>query len=265
MRTPPLKAAQSPVTVASLNMQAIASSTAAALRSGRAHITSTSYYEQLNHTTTELTIEFSGDNRSTTGHQQSVEAKAAPGRDNGFDFANKVVDGRFFLLDAGHWIEDTNEHLAGSDLFSVDPRTFVGGAADGAQFKDVGGDTVDGVAVRHLTATKLDAVPRVNLGLGPVTDDQTKITKFDVWVDSANVVRRLDLATSLTETVHPLAQTILEKDAEGKVIGKRLDEANMGPAEERTVTNQYTVTFTDIGAPITIEAPANARKVAGQG
>jgi hypothetical protein len=242
------------------NMVTIAQSTAAALTSGVAHMKYSSDNGHFIHDAGELTIEFSGENRSSVGTQSA--------RDNSsFTFANKVVDGRFYLLDGApgqqQWIEDTNEHITGSDLFSVDPRSLVTESAQEAGFRDVGPATVDGVQTRHLKATRLDQVPAVNLGLGPITDDKTKVTNFDVWVDSDNVVRRLDITTSLTETVYPLARTVVGKDANGN-LQKTLDTTN-SPSEERTQINTYSVTFTDIGSNIVIEAPANARQVAGKG
>ena len=120
------------------------------------------------------------------------------------------------------------------------------------------------MSTHHLEATRLDRVPSVNLGLGPINDDKTQVTKFDVWVDADNVVRRLDIATSLTETVYPLARTLVTTDANGN-IHKSLDESNMGPSEQRTTVTAYSVVFTDIGSPIDITAPANATQVAGQG
>jgi len=180
------------------SMRAIVETTQSALSSGRAHITYTTDNGKFIHDAGDFTIEFSGDNRSTVG-------TLAPRDGNSFEIANKVVDGRFYLRDGapGHqtWIEDTNEHVTGSDLFNADPRTLVAGADEAAQFRDVGSAEVDGVAVRHLKATRLDAVPRVNLGLGPVNDDGRKVTKFDVWVDADNIVRRLDVSTSFTQTV----------------------------------------------------------------
>jgi hypothetical protein len=264
--------------VAAPNMRRIVESTAAALSSGRAHVTYRTDNGHYIHDSGDFTIEFAGDNRSTVGRLDpgdpckdasvSVPQERCDA-DNSFEIANKVVDGRFYLRDGAPgqqtWIEDTNEHLSGSDLFNADPRTLVAGADNAAQFRDVGAATVDGVATRHLKATRLDAVPRVNLGLGPVNDDKTKVTKFDVWVDTDDVVRRLDVSTSVTETVYPMARTILKKDAEGKVVGKSLDEANMGPSEQRTTVTDYSITFADIGADIVITAPANARQVAGKG
>ncbi len=244
-----------------VNMRTIAESTSAALSSGRAHLTYSATNDGHGQDGGELTIDFSGENRSTVG---TISARDA----TSFEIANKVVDGRFYLRDGAPgqqiWIEDTNEHITGSDLFSVDPRSLVTGAAQDAAFKDVGTATVDGVRTHHLKATRLDQVPTVNLGLGPISDDHTKLTKFDVWVDADNVVRRLDVSTSLTETVYPLARTVVDKDTNG-TLQKHLDESNMGPSEERTTVNDYSVIFTDIGSPIAIDAPANARKVAGQG
>jgi hypothetical protein len=241
-----------------VDMRQIAATTAAALHSGRAHLTYASDNGHFVHDRADFTIEFSGDNRSTVG-----TIDPGDGRGSAFPFANKVIDGRFFLEDGTRWVEDTNEHVSGSDIFSVDPRTLVAGATN-AEFRDAGADTVDGVATRHLRATNLSSVPAMSLGFGPIGDADTKLTKFDVWVDADNVVRRLDLATSQTETVYPMAHTVVTKDAAGNVQ-KTLDQSNMGPAETRTTRNAYSVVFTDIGAPIAIVAPANATKVAGQG
>ncbi|MEY2472037.1 MAG: hypothetical protein QOK28_1366 [Actinomycetota bacterium] len=245
-----------------LNMRAIVASTTQALSSGRAHLTYTSDNGHFIHDSGSLVVEFSGDSRSTVGTMDPGD-----GRGSAFEIANKVVDGRFYLRDGapGHqvWIEDTNEHVTGADIFSVDPRTLVSGAAQDAEFVDAGTATVDGAATHHLKATRLDRVPTVNLGLGPITDDETKVTKFDVWVDADNVVRRLDIATSRTETVYPFARTVVSTDAGGNVH-KTLDTAGV-KSEQRTTVSDYSVRFTDIGAPITIVAPVNARKVAGKG
>ncbi|HVV35062.1 MAG TPA: hypothetical protein VHC63_00550 [Acidimicrobiales bacterium] len=247
------------------NMERIAASTAAALTSGVAHVTYTSNNGHFVHDTGTVTVEFSGEDRSSFGTQDSGDM--GDGRDSSFEFANKVVDGRFYLRDGvpGHetWLEDTNEHVTGSDIFSVDPRSLVTDSAEQAGFEDVGTATVDGVTTHHLKATRLDQVPAVNLGLGPIVDATTKVTKFDVWVDTSNVVRRLAITTSMTETVYPLARTIVTTDANGN-IQKTLDTTGVAP-EQRTQINTYSVTFTDIGSNIVIDAPANARKVAGQG
>jgi hypothetical protein len=241
------------------NMRTIAESTAAALSSGRAHVTYTSDNGHFIHDSGSFVVEFSGDNRSTAG-----TIDPGDGRGSAFPIANKVVDGRFYLQDGTRWVEDTNEHVTGSDLFSADPRTLVSGAAQDAEFEEAGTATVDGVATRQLKATRLDKVPVVNLGLGPTADQNTKVTTFDVWVDEDNVVRRLELDTEQTETVYPLARTQITKDADG-TVHKSLDQSDLGKPETRTQRNAYSVTFTDIGAVVEIVAPANAAKVAGQG
>jgi len=244
-----------------VNMQTIAESTTAALSSGRAHITHTATNDGSVQDASETFVEFSGVNRSTVGTVSGRDASS-------FEIANKVVDGKFYLRDGAPgeqiWIEDINEHVTGSDLFSVDPRMLLSGAAQDAAFKDVGGATVDGVKTRHLKATRLDKVPTVNLGLGPIADNQTKITKFDVWVDSDNVVRRLDVSTSQTTRSQGGARAIITKHADG-TFSKEIDPNDTTPFVTRTLVNDYSVRFTEIGSPITIEAPANAKKVAGQG
>ena len=104
----------------------------------------------------------------------------------------------------------------------------------------------------------------MSLGFGPITDADTKVTKFDVWVDADNVVRRLDLATSQTTTGQAGARAILKKNADGSVT-KEIDPDDTTPFVTRTTVNTYRVVFSDIGSAIDITAPANAAKVAGKG
>lgn len=259
------------------NMQQIAESTSAALTSGRAHLTYSSDNKRFIHESGVLTIEFAGDNRSTVGTidpgnpctDGSASVTSEPCDSPPFDVANRVVDGTFYLRDGApgqqKWVEDTKARLSGTDLFSADPRTLMGGATQDAGFVEAGSVTVDGVATRHLTATHLDRVPAVNLGLGPVTDNNTTVTKFDVWVDADNVVRRLDIATSQTQTVQPVTEARGQTASQRANLQKALDERQLGPTETLTLVSNYSVVFSDIGAPIDITAPANATKVAGKG
>lgn len=264
----PMKAASpSATTVTALNMETIAASSAAALTSGRAYVTYVDEWDTGGTTTRgNMTIEFSGDNRATTGHQDHDDEFAAEGRPSGFDFANKIIDGQFYLQDSdgltSHWVKDTNySEGSGTDLFNVDPRTFLDGAANAAAFVDAGTAEVDGVTTRHLKATKLDKLPQVNVGMGPV---DTSYTRFDVWVSPDNVIRKIEFGTSRTETGRPGAKAIVIKKADG-TFTKEIDPNDTTPEVTRTNKASYSVTFKNIGEDIAIEAPANARSVAGQG
>lgn len=259
--TSPMKAASpSGTTVAALNMETIAASSAAALTSGRAYVTYTDEWDTGGTTTRgNMTIEFSGDNRATTGNQQS-------GAERGFTFANKIIDGQFYLQDSdgklSYWVKDTNySEGSGTDLFNVDPRTFLDGAANAAAFVDAGTAVVDGVTTRHLKATKLDKLPQVNVGMGPV---DTNYTGFDVWVSPDNVIRKIEFGTSRTETGRPGAKAIVIKHEDG-TFTKEIDPNDTTPEVTRTNKATYSVTFKNIGEDIAIEAPANPRSVAGQG
>ena len=255
----PLKAANPSVTVATPNMQAIAASSAAALTSGRAYVTFTDSWTDGMTTRGNMTIAFNGDNRATEGRQQS-------GPERGFDFANKIIDGQFYLQDSdgtmSYWVKDTNySEGAGTDIFNVDPRTFVGGAAADAAFVEDGTEVIDGTMTRRLKATRLDKIPAVNVGLGPV-DPSYK--SFTVWVDANDVIRQLDFVTTRSETGRPGAKAIIKKFEDG-TFTKEIDPNDTTPEVTRFNTSNYRVRFADIGEDIAIEAPANPREVAGQG
>jgi hypothetical protein len=116
--------------------------------------------------------------------------------------------------------------------------------------------------VRRLEATKLDSLPDFNLGLGP--QGETTVTRFALWVDADDVVRAILVATEQKQNSYPLAKTVITKDAAGNVH-KSLDPATMGDPVVVTITQHYKVTFTNIGEPIEITAPAGAGEIAGKG
>ena len=238
-----------------LHMRRIVASTNAAFSSGRAHVrySSTSDGPGMYPNTAEFVVEFSGDDRAMAG-----TIDPGDGRGSAFAIANKVVAGQFFLQDGTRWVKDTNaSDLSGSDVFSVDPRNFLAGVADAAQFAEVGHGST-----RHLKATRLDGIPDFNLGLGRRGDDATKLTSFELWVDDADVVRALLVTSSKTEQTYPNSQTVITKDAQGNVH-KTLGD--LGDPVTVTTKSAYRVDFTDLGSPIVITAPLGAVAVAGKG
>jgi hypothetical protein len=250
-----------PARVASpvLHMQRIVESTTNALSSGRAHVHTSGDTDGpgARISTADFTVEFNGDNRSMYG-----TIDPGDGRASAFPIANRIVDGQFYLQDGTHWVKDTNNaNASGADEFSVDPRNFLAGVADAAQFAPAGTETVGGMQTHHLKATKLDGIPDFNLGLGP---KGTEVTAFELWVDDQDVVRSLLVSSASKEKTYPLAQTRITKDANGN-IHKSLDPATMGDPVVVTTTLTYKVEFTDIGEPIEITAPAGAVPVAGKG
>jgi hypothetical protein len=246
-------------TVPALNMRAIVESTSSALSSGRAHVHFESKTDREGPRprveTSDFVVEFVGDNRSMAG---TVD----PGDDRGasaFPIANKVIDGRFYLQDGTRWVEDTAASLSGSDVFSVDPRNFLGGVAQSAAFEERGRETVDGVQTRHLVATKVDNIPSFNLGLGPTNAKDDGLKKFEVWVDDDDVVRALLVASVRHETYYDATRTVI---VDGQ---KTLDESSLTDPKTATVVSTYKVEFGDVGEDIEIVAPANAPKIASKG
>ncbi|MEY2426573.1 MAG: hypothetical protein QOI61_2145 [Actinomycetota bacterium] len=249
-----------PKTLRAIDMTQIAESTSAALKSGRAHVLVNTKTDKIapRVSNADFTVEFSGDNRSMFG-----TIDPGDGRSSVFSIANKVIDGQFYLQDGTRWVRDTNATgMTGDDIFSLDPRTFVTGAAQDAGFEPVGTETVDGATTRHLVAANPDKVPTLNVGLGP--SPEVTITKFEVWVDDANVVRRVLMATKDVQQTYPNAQTRVVTGADGKVR-KELDPATMGEPVDVTTITTTTVNFTDIGDPVTITPPPNAVPIAGKG
>jgi hypothetical protein len=207
--------------------------------------------------TADFIVEFNGDDRSMYG-----TIDPGDGRASAFPIANRIVGGQFYLQDGTRWVKDTNNaNASGNDEFSVDPRNFLAGVADTAQFAQVGTETVDGVRTRHLKATQLSGIPDFNLGLGP---KGTETIAFELWVDDQDVVRALLVSSASKEQSYPHAQTLITKDADG-TVHKALDPATMEDPVVVTTTLTYKVTFTDIGEPIEITAPPGAVAVAGKG
>jgi hypothetical protein len=164
------------------------------------------------------------------------------------DAWTKTVDGESYSFvgpkgQEGHWVHDTDASgTNGRELFDADPRTLLSILDPAARFTDVGTERIDGVETRHLHATAVDELPVVNLGLAPDAMN-TSVTSLDVWVGADDVVRRLDLALRRIDT----------KTAGGQ------------PTASVSFDSTYSVTFTDLGAPIAITAPADAEPAAGKG
>ena len=203
---------------------------------------------------------------------------------NGFTAHNKTVDGQYYLLDgapnAKRWYHDIGATPLGSDLFDLDPRTLLAVLQPTAGFVDVGTEqTADGT-LRHLRATTLGNLPALHLVLGPLNGRD--ITSLDLWVASDSTVRRLDLTSSHTETQQPACFVQAPPEGSGVKVclkpGGKLSRTADGkitvipgdvPAPKSpvtvTTTSSYSLRFSDIGAPISITAPADPIQVHGKG
>jgi hypothetical protein len=127
---------------------------------------------------------------------------------------------------------------AGGALDIPDPRTLLGVLSPSAAFVSDGYTTVGGVRLQHLRATKPGAVPLAPLG--PVIQSEPynpRLSALDLWVDPSDVVVKAQVTVTGTGT-----------------------RAGGDPQSE-TVT----VTFSQIGQPQAITAPAHYTTVGRKG
>jgi hypothetical protein len=108
---------------------------------------------------------------------------------------NRVVDGQLYLYIKGpdlqmHWYHDTSPDEA-SDLQFPDPRTLLRAVSPSAAFENLGRESVGGMELTHLRATTPGAIGTLGL-----PDIDATVTSFDVWVDSADVVRQMAVSSS---------------------------------------------------------------------
>ena len=216
-------------------------------------------------------VRFSGRNLDVAMHFDDENGRP------GFDAHNLTVDGQYYLYDgpigAKKWYHDTTATPTGSDIFDLDPRNLIAVLRPSAKFVVVDTQTTAGGPVRHIRATDLSAMPSLHLASGPV--DGKDVTSLDLWVAGDDTVQRLTLTSSHTEIPQPACftqdgvkqcaqpgdQLVKTKDHITIIPGPR----NAAPPKPVTTKGSYSVTFSDIGSPITIAAPAGAIEVAGKG
>ncbi|HEY7069852.1 MAG TPA: hypothetical protein VH479_07065, partial [Acidimicrobiales bacterium] len=214
-----------------------ATASAQALQTGRAVVTSPDGALPL------------GDERTYTFDGENL---AVDGSGPGYTYGRLRVDGNLYFYwnpnggSARDWMRDITATNVGPEDFVFDPRGLLGVLAPTAGFELAGGDTVDGVAVTHLRATRPEAIDTEALHLGELTDfPDSRFTALDIWVDGDDVVRRIDFAQEFR-----LSNVIEIDPATG---------SSSIPDQPQVV--HTSVRFTDIGASITVDAPADARDV----
>lgn len=244
-----------------VDMRLVASRSEAAMSSGRAKVTfATGKGDFEQHGTNH--VAFSGDDLEMT--IDFAGTRGGPG----FRAHNKTVDGEFYLEDGipgrKSWVRDTNASGArGSDLFNADPRALLRTLSPSADFEEVGRERMDGVEVRRLRARSVRDVPPLNLGLGATDGQDTK--RLEVWVDSADVVRRIDIDFETTTTEHNSGARAKIVRAEDGSTQKVVDPGHPGETVTVTTHSSYSVHFFDIGRPVTIVPPAHFIEIAAKG
>jgi hypothetical protein len=124
----------------------------------------------------------------------------------------------------------------------LDPQVLLDQLAAAGEFEDLGSEDVDGASTRHLRAVAPAGITVQDLGLGTLVPvAATAVESMEVWVDDDDLVRRIDLALS-GELHFP-------------------DPAAPDGSRIEGFSYASTVEFSDLGEPITIEAPEDAVEV----
>jgi hypothetical protein len=198
---------------------------------------------------------------------------------------NRIVNGQFYLYIAGRtrrlqWYHDTNP--SGHPSFSIpDPRTVLRVLAPSARFEVAGHQVIGGVPVKVLRATDLRHLP----GLGMLSEYSAgpHVLSLEVWVDARGVVHRLSLTSQAISEVYPISAENARHRAHGPLIltvpnkamaaqlkGKlhrqpggtrviiRIAPPGSGAPHREVQVTALTVTFSGIGQPQRITAPAHA-------
>ena len=289
--TAPGSRTRGPVLLTAAMVHQVASASRSALaRSGRATVSTTSTQNGVPGDTSTDVITFSGKNWNDVISQTSPGAGGRPG--HAPTAINRIVHGQLYLYIAGRtrrlqWYHDTNP----SDHPRVripDPRKMLRVLEPSARFEVVGYQIIGGVRVKELRATDLSHLP----GLGMLGDfaPGPHVTSLEVWVDRHGVVRRLGLTSVTTYQVWsvraynmrhrphgPLIVTVPNKAMAAKLKGKlhrapgaprtviRVAPPGSGASHREVQVSRLTVTFSAIGQPQRITAPAHAIPVYGQG
>jgi hypothetical protein len=270
--------------------QVASASRSALALSGRATISYTSTQYGVAQDSGTDVITYSGKNWNDVISQTSPGAGGRRGE--GPTAINRIVNGQFYLYVAGRtrrlqWYHDTNS--SGHPSFSIpDPRTVLRVLAPSARFEVVGYQVISGVRVKELRATGLSHLPGLGR-LGNFTPGP-HVTSLKVWVDGHGVVRRLSLTSVAASKVYPLGAenfrhrphgpliiTVPDKAMAARLKGKlyrapgappiiiRVAPPGSGAPRREVQVTRLTVTFSAIGQPQRITAPAHAIPVNGQG
>jgi hypothetical protein len=160
--------------------------------------------------------------------------------------------------------------------------------AAGHRFEFLGYQVIDGIRLKHLRATNFSHLR----GLSTLTDLQpgAHVTTLQVWVDGHNVVHRLSLTAAATTMVYPPGTEYVRHSPHGPLIfivpnqamaaklraklkkghGNppviiRVVPRPVAPPRREVQFAAVTVTFSGIGQPQHITAPAHAIDQYGRG
>jgi len=280
-----------PVLLTAAMVHQVASASRSALaRSGRATVSYTSTQNGRPGDTGTDVITFSGKNWNDVITQRSPGVGGRSGHTP--TAIDRIVNGQLYLYIAGRtrrlqWYHDTNP--SGHPSVRIpDPRTVFRVLEPSARFELVGYQVIGGVWVKELRATDLSHLPAVGR-LGDFAPGP-HVTSLVVWVDRHGVVRRLSLTSVATHKVWSVSAYNMRHNAHGLLIvtvpnkaiaAKLKGKLHRAPGAPRIIiriappgsdashrevqVTRLTVTFSAVGEPQRITAPAHAIPVYGQG
>jgi len=264
-----------PVLLTAAMVHQVASASRSALaRSGRATVSATSTQNGVPGDNSTDVITFSGKNWNDVIFQWSPSSGDRPGHTP--TAINRIINGQLYL------------YIAGRTRRLQWYRTVLRVLEPSARFEVVGYQVIGGVRVKELRATDLSHLPAVGR-LGDFAPGP-HVTSLVVWVDRHGVVRQLSLtsvatykvwsvsAYNMRHNVHGLLiVTVPNKAIAAKLKGKlhrapgapriiiRIAPPGSGASHREVQVTRLTVTFSAIGQPQRITAPAHAIPVYGQG
>jgi hypothetical protein len=283
---------RSPVLLTAAMIHQVASASRSALaRSGRATVSYTSTQNGKPGDSSTDVITFSGKNWNDVIYQTSPGAGGRPGHKQ--TAINRIVNGQLYLYIAGRtrrlqWYHDTNP--SGHPSVSIpDPRTVLRALEPSARFEVIGYQVIDGVRVKELRATDLSHLPGQGRLVGAFAAGG-RVTSLEVWVDGHGVVHRLSLTSEQIHKVWsvsaynvrhrphgPLIFTVPNKAMAAQLRAKlhrahgapraiiRVAPRGSGAPRREMQVSRLIVTFSAIGQPQRITAPAHATPVYGRG
>src|SRR5215467_11840336 len=284
--------ARSPVLLTAAMVHQVASASRSALaRSGRATVSYTSTQNGVPGDSSTDVITFSGKNWNDVTSQTSPGTGGRPGHTQ--TAINRIVNGQFYLYTVGRnlrlqWIHDTNR--SGHPKVNIpDPRTVLQALEPAARFEVVGYQVIGGVRVKELRATDLSHLPDQSKLVG-VFAAGGHVTSLEVWVDGRGVVHRLSLTsqqiimrypasaynfrispggpliyTVPTKAIAAQLRAKLHAAPGGRRVVIRVAPPGSGAPHREVQVNRLTVTFSAIGQPQRITAPAHSTPVYGKG
>jgi hypothetical protein len=264
----------------------VASASRSALaNSGRAEISYRDTQDGVLQDTGTDDITFSGRNWNDAFSQTLPASAGSPAHTQ---FAiNRIVNGQAYLYIAGRtarlqWYHDTNP-ANHPDISIPDPRTVLGVLEPSARFEVAGYQTVGGVRLEVLRATR--PVQGAGLASLPGTQPGEHVIALRVWVDGHGVVHRMTLTLRQVSTVYPFTlgmrhgKRYLIVGGRAIVLSRRMTPKLLRavlrhwlllgrrhhPAAGRTGSGQIqvqvttlTIGFLDIGQPQVITPPARS-------